>query len=407
MYRVNNIRTALVSALLALTLAACGTVPPHKALPENFKGMATVEGYPTNIRSWGDEAGENLDSVIEARIEAYKNNYADIFKEKGKYPPMNYLAISGGGNNGAFGAGIINGWTLHGDRPHFSVITGVSTGALIAPFAFIGPKYDDRLREVYTTLNSANIYSGDVFTVLDGITGGLALTDSTPLMNKIKETITPELFREIAEEHNKGRRLYIGTSNLEAQRSVIWDIGAIANSGVPGALNLFHKIMLASAAVPGVFKPVFIDVTVGGQKYQEIHVDGGVTAQVFLFPLKTHRADRDLFIKNRIERNLYIIRNNKIMPEFVPMEPGLFSVSSRSLETLIKYQGLGDLYRLYVGAQRDGINYHLVHIPPDFRESKQETFDPVYMSALFDVGYAMGRAGDLWDSAPPGVAYIE
>ncbi len=396
-----------LATLAAFVLAACGTVPPHKALPDNFKGMATVQGFPTDIRSWGDEAGDNLDTVIEARIEAYKTNNADFFTKNGKYPPMHYLAISGGGNNGSFGAGIINGWTLHGDRPQFSVVTGVSTGALIAPFAFLGPKYDESLREVYTTLSSDNIYSGDVFTVIDGITGGLALTDNTPLLNKIRETITPTLFREIAEEHKKGRRLYIGTSNLEAQRSVVWDIGAIATSGNPGALGLFHKIMLASAAVPGVFKPVFIDVNVGGQRYQEIHVDGGVTAQVFLFPLKTHRADRDLFIQNKIERNLYIIRNSKIMPEFVPLKPGLVSVSARALETLTKYQGIGDLYRLYVGAQRDGINYHLVHIPPDFREDTKETFDPVYMSALFDVGYAMGRAGDLWDSAPPGVPYVD
>lgn len=396
-----------LATLAALVLAACGSVPPHKALPDNFKGMATVQGYPANIRSWGDEAGDNLDTVIEARIEAYKTNNADFFTKNGKYPPMDYLAISGGGNNGSFGAGIVNGWTLHGDRPQFSVVTGVSTGALIAPFAFLGPKYDESLREVYTTLSSDNIYSGDVFTVIDGITGGLALTDNTPLLNKIRETITPALFRDIAEEHKKGRRLYIGTSNLEAQRSVVWDIGAIATSGNPGALGLFHKIMLASAAVPGVFKPVFIDVNVGGQRYQEIHVDGGVTAQVFLFPLKTHRADRDLFIQNKIERNLYIIRNSKIMPEFVPLKPGLVSVSARALETLTKYQGIGDLYRLYVGAQRDGINYHLVHIPPDFREDTKETFDPVYMSALFDVGYAMGRAGDLWDSAPPGVPYVD
>lgn len=393
--------------LLAFTLTACGTVPPHRALPDNFKGMATITGYPANIRSWGDESGENLDTAIAARIEAYKKLYTADYERDKKYPAMNYLAISGGGNNGAFGAGIVTGWTQARNRPPFTVVTGTSTGALIAPFAFLGPKYDATLKEVYTTLSSDKIYSGDVWTLIDGVTGGLALADNTPLLREIERTITPKLFAEIAEEHRKGRRLYIGTSNLEAQRSVIWDVGAIANSGNKDGLKLFHKIMLASAAVPGVFKPVFINVTVGGRTYQEIHVDGGVTAQVFLFPLKTRRADRDLFLENKIDRNLYIIRNNKIVPEYDPLDPGLVSVSKRSLETLIKYQGIGDLYRLYIGAQRDGIDYHLIHIPSDFREESKETFDPTYMSALYDVGYAIGRAGDMWESSPPGVEYMD
>lgn len=404
---MRTLANAVTVILVLLTLAGCGTVPPHRALPDNFKGMAAITGYPAAIRSWGDEASENLDTAIADRITAYKKLHAAEYDRDKKYPAMNYLAISGGANNGAFGAGIVSGWTQARNRPDFSIVTGVSTGALIAPFAFLGPKYDDRLKEVFTTLNSSNIYSDDVLTLLDGVTGGLALADNTPLLREIQRTITPELFVEIAEEHRKGRRLYIGTSNLEAQRSVIWDIGAIANSGNPGALALFHKIMLASAAVPGVFKPVFINVTVGGKTYQEIHADGGVTAQVFLFPLQTRKADRDLFLESKIGRNLYIIRNNKIVPEYKPLEPGLVSVSKRSLETLIKYQGLGDLYRLYIGAQRDGVDYHLVHIPSDFREESKEAFDPTYMSALHDVGYAMGRAGDMWESAPPGVKYMD
>lgn len=404
---MRTLHRTFAALFLILTLAACGTVPPHRALPEDFHGMAALQDYPANIRSWGDEAGDNLDTVIADRITAYKKIHQVDYDRDKKYPAMNYLALSGGGNNGAFGAGVVTGWTQARNRPEFSVVTGTSTGALIAPFAFLGPKYDERLKEVFTTLNSSKIYSDDVLTLLDGVTGGLALADNTPLLREIQRAITTAMFAEIGKEHLKGRRLYIGTSNLEAQRSVIWDIGAIANSNNPGALKLFHKIMLASAAVPGVFKPVFINVTVSGKTYQEMHADGGVTAQVFMFPLQTHRADRDLFLESKIDRNLYIIRNNKIVPEYTPMEPGLVSVSKRSLETLIKYQGLGDLYRLYIGAQRDGVKYHLVHIPSDFREESQETFDPTYMSALYDVGYAMGRAGDLWESAPPGVDYMD
>ncbi len=400
-------RVLSLAVMLTVGLSACSSVPRHAPVPASFKGMAAVEGYPANIRSWGDEPSPNLDTVIAQRISLYKESNADYYAEKKAYPAMNYLAISGGGSNGSFGAGLIYGWTEKGTRPNFTIVTGVSTGALIAPFAFLGEKYDPVLREVYTTLSPENIYSGDVWTVLDGVTGGLALADSAPLSKVIERTITPKLFSEIAAEHRKGRRLYIGTSNLEAQRSVIWDIGAIANSGNPNALNLFRKIMLASAAVPGVFKPVFIDVIVGGKKYQEIHVDGGVTAQVFLYPLKTYRADHDAYAKDKIERRLYIVRNNKILPEFKPMEPGLFSVSRRSLETLTKYQGIGDLYRLYIGAQRDGIDYKLVHIPADFRDEPKVNFDPVYMGALFDLGRSIGKADDTWEDAPPGVKYID
>lgn len=395
-------------ALLAvLLLTACGTVPPHSAVPENLYTKATVVGFPAKIRTWGDEPSGNLDEAIAKRITTYRTNNAAYYKEHQKYPPMSYLAISGGGGNGAFGAGILCGWSEAGNRPEFSIVTGVSTGALIAPFVFAGPRYDGELKKLYTTLNSSNIYSGDVWTVLDGITGGLALTDNTPLANKISETITPELFTEIAVQHRKGRRLYIATSNLEAQRSVIWDIGSIANSGNPEALDLFRKIMLASAAVPGVFKPVFIDVTVDGKQYQEIHADGGITSQVFLYPLKTTRADRDAFINNRIDRDLYVIRNNKIMPEYKPLVPGLVSVSTRALETLTKYQGIGDLYRLYLGAERDGMHYRLAYIPADFREEPKEMFDPAYMSALFDIGFDIGKSGKGWESAPPGVEYMD
>ena len=393
------------SILLALT--SCTNAPLHTPVPENSVSQAVVEDFKPNIRTWGDAGVQNIDTIIARRIALYQQEHAAYYRTHGAYPAMNYLALSGGGYDGAFGAGILCGWTKTGKRPEFSIVTGVSAGALIAPFAFAGPEYDDELREVYTTLNSSNIFMGDLWTVLDGITGGLALTDSSPLSKKIEEVITPELFRKIGEEHRKGRRLLIGTTNLEAQRSVIWDIGSMANSGNAKGLELFRKIMLASASIPGAFKPVFIDVTIDGKKYQEVHADGGVTAQVFLYPLQTKRADRDDFIKAQIDRNLYIIRNSKITPEYQAMNLGLVSLTQRSIETLIKNQGRGDLYRLYVGAQRDGLDYNLIYLPSDFTAEAKELFDPVYMSKLFDVGYKMGQNEQNWLNAPPGVTYMD
>lgn len=392
---------------LLFALPACTSLPVHTAVPEQSVSSATVVGFSSGIRSWGDEASDDIAATIERRITRYQEFNADYYAEHKSYPAMNYLALSGGSNNGAFSAGILYGWTKAGTRPQFTVVTGVSTGALIAPFAFLGPKYDEMLKREYTTITSDKIFLTDTWTALKGIAGGISLVDISPLKKRLDDVITPELFAEIAAEHRKGRRLLIGTTNLEAQRSVIWNIGNIANSGNPRALELFKKILLASAAVPGIFEPVFIDVTVEGKQYQEIHVDGGVTSQVFLFPLQSSHLDKDAFAQAGIERNLYIIRNGKISPDYLEMKPMVFSLSQRSIETLIKNQGLGDLYRLYSGTVRDGINYRLSYIPPEFNEKSTQVFDPVYMSKLFQFGYDLNKDGDFWLKVPPGMEYAD
>jgi predicted patatin/cPLA2 family phospholipase len=400
------IRFYLTLALL-FVLPACGTVRPHMAVPEQSVSKAVVTSFNSEIRSWGDESRSDIAATIEKRVARYKELNSGYYNEYKSYPPMQYLALSGGSNNGAFAAGVLYGWTKAGTRPQFTVVTGVSTGALIAPFAFLGSKYDEILKHEYTTITSDKIFLTDTWTAIKGIAGGVALVDTSPLKKRLDEMITPELFAEIAAEHRKGRRLLIGTTNLEAQRSVIWNIGNIANSGNAKGLELFKKILLASAAVPGIFEPIFIDVTVDGKQYQEIHVDGGVTSQVFLFPLKSSHLDKDAFEEAGIERNLYIIRNGKVSPDYLEMKPMVFSLSQRSIETLIKYQGLGDLYRLYSGAVRDGINYRLAYIPPEFNEKSSEIFDPVYMSKLFQFGHNLNKDGDFWFKVPPGIEYAD
>ena len=399
--------TRLLLVCAFAVLSACASTPVFRSVPEQLVNQAAVDGFPVGIRSWSDEPGADLAAAIEKRIDQYKLSHEAYYQQHRSFPPMSYLALSGGSNNGAYAAGILYGWTKSGRRPEFTIVTGVSTGALIAPFAFLGSQYDEVLRREYTTVNSENIFESDFWTVVRGVSGGMALVDSGPLRRRIDEIITPQLFADIAAEHRKGRRLLIITTNLEAQRGVVWSIGSIANSGLPGGLELFKKILMASAAVPGLFAPVLIDVNVAGERYQEIHVDGGVTSQVFLFPLKTTTADRDAFEQSGIERNLYIIRNGKITPDHMEMKPSALPLSQRSLETLIKYQGIGDLYRIYSGAERDGMNYHMTFIPPEFNEKSTELFDPVYMSKLFDLGYRLNRDGKYWVSAPPGIEYVD
>lgn len=400
-------RRWLAIVALSLSLAACSTTPLHSAVPEATSADAVVSGFGPDIRFWADESPPNIGALVMDRISAYRAHYEGYYAQHKRYPPLHYLAISGGAYDGAFGAGLLTGWSASGTRPEFAIVTGVSTGALIAPFVFIGPQYDDKVKELFTTATTDSIFMSSVFDVLDGVTGGLALTDSSPLETRIAATITPEIMAEIATEHKKGKRLYIGTTNMEAQRGVIWDIGAIASSGNPNALALIHQVMLASAAIPGVFRPVFIDVEVGGTHYSEIHADGGVVSQVFIYPLKLQRSVIEEFVKYRLERHVYVVRNSKVNPEYKPLEPGFFSLSKRSIETLTKYQGIGDLYRLYVGTQRDGIDFNLAYIPPSFKEKSTELFDPVYMGKLFDTGYAIGNQPTLpWIKKPPGAEYV-
>jgi predicted acylesterase/phospholipase RssA len=404
---MRNLRSIghLVLVMVAtIALAACGTIPPHQSVPEEHISEARLEGFPTSIRFWADEAPDNLEALVKTRIEAYRMAHAGYFERHGRYPPLHYLAISGGAYDGAFGAGMMAGWSATGKRPDFAIVTGVSTGALIAPFVFIGQEYDQTLRELYTKTSSQNIFLVGVMNILDGLTGGLSVTDSGPLEKKIRETITPKIIAKVAAEHRKGKRLFIGTTNIEAQRGVIWDIGEIANSKHPKARELIHQIMLASAAIPGLFRPVFINVQVGEKTYSEIHVDGGVISQVFIYPLKLKRGIVEAFKQHKLERKLYIIRNSKITPEYKSLTPGFYSLAIRSMESLTKYHGVGDLYRLYVGSQRDGIDYNLMCIPESFNAEPQELFDPAYMSALYDKGYEIGQNPE-WMKAPPGVLY--
>ena len=167
------------------------------------------------------------------------------------------LTLSGGGANGAYGAGLLNGWSEEGSRPVFKIVTGVSTGALIAPMVFLGSEYDGKLKEFYTTISSKDIFKKKGIL---GIIGGNSLASTKPLAHRIAKGVDESFLQAVADAHSQGRRLYIGTTNLDSQRLVVWDMGAIASSGDKGALELFRKIMLASASIPVIFPPVYIDV---------------------------------------------------------------------------------------------------------------------------------------------------
>jgi predicted patatin/cPLA2 family phospholipase len=383
---------ATVALLLILT--GCTSTPERQPLPPEYTLKANIPGIP-DARFWGDE----WPTFAAERFETF--TVADFHREfDGVYEkPHNYLAISGGGANGAFGAGLLVGWSATGERPEFSMVTGVSTGALTAPFAFLGSDYDDEMKEVYTNTTTHDIATKR--NVLDAAFGD-SVTDTAPLQKLIAKYIDAEMIDAIAREHKRGRRLFIGTVNLDAARSVIWNIGAIAASDYPQKAELIRELLRASAAIPVAFPPVFISVEAEGKQYDEMHVDGGTGSQVFVYPAAADWRFVTEKLKVQGKPQVYVIRNSFLDPDYQGMKRNVLPIASRTIDSLIRTQGVGDLYQIYALCRRDGNDFNLAYIPSDFTEEPTEGFDPVYMKKLLDRGYQMALDGYPWETAPPG-----
>jgi hypothetical protein len=378
-------------------IQGCAGLRPRNSLPEFLESQVEIPGMP-GVRAWGDEASEVFTEFTIKAVQQEREHYGDTVVQT----PVSFLALSGGGDDGAFGAGILCGWTSHGDRPRFKMITGISTGALIAPFAFLGSDYDYVLRQVYTGVTSRDIFrKKSLLTVL----WRESVADTAPLARLLERHVNESMIRAVAAEHNRGRRLIIGTTQLDAQRLVLWDMGAIASSGHPEAINLFRQVMLASASIPGAFPPQYIKVEAGGRFYEEMHVDGGAAAQVILYETALDPATMmeglDKLSRGR-PRILYIIRNSQVKPEWEEVRPRLAPIGARAISTLIKFHGVADLYRLFSFANRDRMVYKLAAIPRDLAPTRgPEPFDQVYMNQLFDLGYDMASRGFPWMQYPP------
>jgi len=411
----NSIKQALIKVfiynlfsfsflLLILSLVGLGCSAPKRleAVPSELQDKANIPGMP-DVRYWAD--GDPSDFFRDG-VESFYREQAFLAKSghRGPLPVAEFLAISGGGDNGAFGAGLLVGWTAAGNRPQFKAVTGISTGALIAPFAFLGPAYDDQLKEVYTNISPKDVLKKrSIFSAVFGD----AMADNAPLFNLMKKYVNQDMLSAIAAEHEKGRLLLVATTDLDARRSVIWNMGKIAASGHPNALELFQRILLASAAIPAVFPPTLIDVEANGKSYQEMHVDGGAMAQVFMYPPSLGVKMRALAKAKGItrERRLYMIRNARLDPDWAQTERQTLSIAGRAISSLIQSQGIGDLYVIYLTAERDGIDYNLAYIPESFKALHKEDFDTEYMRQLFDLGYELAVNGYPWVKYPPG--YLE
>ena len=390
----------LIALSATMFLQGCATnLERRTAVPMAKTEEAITPGGP-NSRYWVDS---DLTPMAKDGIDAHEREKAALLAE-GKsvdpMPPAYYLAISGGGDAGAFGAGVLLGWTALGTRPTFKVVTGISTGGLMAPFAFLGPKYDPVLRHVYTSVGPDDIYKSRGLLAFFSSDG---LADNRPLGELIAKFITPDFLTEVAAEYAKGRFLLIATTNIDARRPVVWNMGAVASSKHPRALQLFRDIMLASAAIPGMFSPVMIDVEVDGTTCHEMHVDGSAIAAMFLYPPRLSSATEAAGEKiAERERYAYLIRNSKFEPEWAETERRTVSIVGRAITVLLQMQGLGDTYRIFATTQRDGVDFNLAFIGADFNEPHEKEFDTPFMRKLFDYGYQQSVKGYPWRKSPPG-----
>jgi predicted patatin/cPLA2 family phospholipase len=383
--QLTTIMRRMLSVLLVVFIAigASARAEPRTPYTESDLEAAVPMGIPA-VRTWADAPL----SVLAPQV-----SHLPIMTGTHDF---SILALSGGGEHGAFGAGLLNGWSETAHRPNFSIVTGISTGALMSPCAFLGSAYDERLKALYTDMSMHSVLSGSP---LMGLFGE-GLYSTGPLQRIIARQIDQTMLADIAAAHRQGRRLFVVTTNLDAQRPVLWNMGAIANSGQPRALELFRKVLLASASVPGLFDPVFIDAEANGHHFKEMHVDGGTALQVLAIPLKLAAAGRFAFAHGAPGR-LYIVINNNLDPAFLVTKPKTLAITARAFNTMVKSDIYDTILGSYLYAQKQGFQFNLAYIPNTFKVKSLELIDPQYMAALFEFGRTQGRLGGGWEHLPP------
>lgn len=368
----------------ALACTACASLPrtPYTAADAE----TAVAGADT--RSWGDVP----DPAFERRVRA------SIAKASAAGRRPAYLTLSGGGGDGAYGAGILNGWTESGRRPEFTIVAGVSTGALIAPFAFMGPRYDATVKELYTSgVASSLLERPDIVSAVFGA----SIFSNDRLRELVARYITEDFVADVARESARGRVLFVLTTNLDSQRPVLWDMGAIARENTPGSVQRFRDVLVASASIPAVFPPMLIDAMVDGRTFQELHVDGSVSANVFTLP-RTYLSDR---INRSGTRGgiIYIVLNTSPKPAFEVTDGTTRAVAERTISMGFKEQVRNDLTSTYAASRQIGFDFNLTYIDEDSSTGSGIGFDTARMRKLYDVGYERGRTGNFWRKTPPAI----
>jgi hypothetical protein len=393
--------TATVLSATILLLSGCTSRhlrrnPSPAASGLNVRDVIDPEAQPEGESALGTERYLETVGKAGAQIRAGVSRNAPAAR-----PERNVLCLSGGGSNGSFIAGMLAGWSARGDRPQFDVVTGVSTGALIAPFVFLGPQYDALLAEFYTTSTNRDIFRTHY---LRGLLGGESFMSTAPLRRKIAEFITPGRMAEIAAAHRSGRRLVLGTTEMEGKRLVLWDIGAIACGNRPCDRDLIIDVMLGSAAIPGAFPAAKIDVWIDGKRHTERHVDGGVSRSLFFYAPYLPPEERTGSNADLAGVNVYAIVAGKLFADPEIIRPTAVSQGAKAIFTLTFAQARSDLVLLWNYCVMSGMTFNLAAIPPDYpRPQKSGTFDPEEMKLLYETGRRLAFAPEPWRTTPPGM----
>ena len=371
-----NISFALVGVFI---LASCGNVP---RTPYNASDAVTSTVLDlTKLRGYSDDPASTFDTEQRASLRA---------------GPLTYLALSGGGADGAYGAGVMNGWTASGLRPEFALVSGVSAGALIAPFAFLGSDYDAILQEIYTSGVAETLL--DAPDILNAIFGS-GLYGNARLRELVARYVDRDIILAVARAHAEGRSLLVVTTDLDTQRTVIWNMGRIASIGSPQAVSLFQDILSASASIPAVFPPMLIDAEANGHRFQEMHVDGGVTAPVLTLPEAFLLRNATLSTTRRAE--IFILMNDKVERDFRLVPDNTIDIVTRASGSATKTLTRSILSETYKSARRNNFQFNLTYIDKDIQSQHSFGFDTNYMQELYRYGYEKARIGDLWVKAPP------
>lgn len=355
---------------------------PRKRLPAPPAGRGRIRGFE-DIRLSVEQAETSLEAAAD-RLSLPRSGWSSGH--------FDMLAVSGGAAGGAYGAGALVGLTEAGTRPEFALVTGVSTGALIAPFAFLGPAWDERLADAYTGGHAADLLS--LRRLASTLTGSLFRGEALDAL--IHPFVDEALIDAVATEHRRGRRLLVATTDLDSQKACIWDMGTIACHGGQEAVALFREVLAASASLPGLFPPRRFPCEVDGEPFEEMHVDGGVAAPLFLMPEALLRWKR---VGRRLQRSrVHILVNTVLEPEPRTTAQNVAAVLTRSFDAMLRFsyrQALG-VATTFCAAQ--GLPISVAAIPDEPEQGGMLSFDTATMQRLFEAGRQRARGGDLWRS---------
>ncbi len=387
--------------IITCVLASSGCAHVRHAVPENLVGKARVVGMP-DIRYYAGKP-ESYHMMRQSLVDSFKEeDKSDYLVDGIKIYPA--LIIGGGVSNSAYGIGLLKGWLKEGSRPVFKIVTGYSSGSIIALATFVGEDHEDQIADMFTSISSKDVQKKkSMFSVLFGN----SVYSSEPLAKKINDIVDEDLMAKIAEEHRKGRRLYVGTTDFDAQGFVIWDMGALASKGGFDSVKMFRKIILASCAYPAMLPPVYFQVEAGGRRYDEMHVDGGVVSGLF-YIYQLMEGVESMVQSSEInpggfKTRVYVLNLCYMSPHSQQVEDNMVAMTSRLIETNGVAKMIGDTYRIYAYAKEKGWDYNLAYIPEDFKPNQKEMLDTQEMKRLFKRGYDDAVVGYKWHKAPPGL----